>query len=306
MKYASKTPALFFLMILLLSCNSNRKDNTLALSDTPINSEITTSKTRTISQEFKDYWYAGAAEITSYQLSQERYGELREGTSVNIFVTEDFLPSVQVKADRSAASNVPVLKLNNTKKYLTGIYPYSVMTSTFSPVHEQSHAIKVSHSMQEWCGHIYVQLNNRNGYEIEGHSYFEGEADQQLKLPTVWLENELWNLIRISPEELPTGDFEILPSFEFARMSHKKMAPAKATGTLTQNDGMSTYTVSYGELNRELSIQFNSGFPYTIEAWQETHPNGLTTKAEKMKRIKTAYWGQNSNKHLFLRDSLGL
>ncbi|GAB5400011.1 MAG: hypothetical protein Aureis2KO_15960 [Aureisphaera sp.] len=306
MKNAIQFSLLLVSLVILQSCqNSKKEDQTLAMSSGSI-VENTLSERRNLSEEFKEYWYGGTAEITSYSLSQERYGELREGTSVNIYVTEDFLPEVQVKANRSAPNNIPVLKLNNTKKYLTGIYPYSVMTSTFSPVSEQSHAIKVSHSMQEWCGHVYMQLNNRNGYELKAHSYFEGEADQEWKVPEVWLESELWNLIRINPEELPTGNFDILPSFEFARMSHKELAPTKATASLKQDSGISSYTLTYPTHNRELVIQFNSEFPYIIEGWKETHPNGLTTTAKKMKQIKSAYWGQNSNKYVFLRDSLGI
>ncbi|MBX2828252.1 MAG: septum formation inhibitor Maf [Flavobacteriaceae bacterium] len=306
MKNVVKSSLVLLCALLLFSCNSSQKDETLALSMTANLTEKEVVATRNLSQEFKDYWYGGTAEITSYTLSQERYGELREGTAVNIFVTEDFLPEVQVKADYPSKNNIPVLKLNNTKNYLTGIYPYSVMTSTFSPVKETSHAIKVSHSMQEWCGHVYMQLNNREGYEVTGHSYFEGEADEDLKLPEVWLESELWNLIRIDPEGLPMGNFEVIPSFEFARMSHQKLSPTQATATLLEEDGILTYAITYPSLNRKLNIYFNRDFPHTIEGWDETHPNGLTTSAKKLKRLKTAYWGQNSNKDLFLRDSLGL
>ena len=130
---------LFFLMIavvliaLLANCkgNSESKDTTLM----PVaNSILETTKNRDISQQFKEYWYAGKAEISSYKLEQARYGELRNGTAALIFVTEDFLPEVQVKADRQNETNIPVLKVNATKNFNTGIYPYSVMTSTFYPV----------------------------------------------------------------------------------------------------------------------------------------------------------------------------
>ena len=133
---------------------------------------------------------------------------IREGTSVLIFVTEPFLPETQVKADRNNASNVPILKLNATKKYLTGIYPYSLMSSTFYPVSNDQHALKTSFSMQEWCGHVYSQLNNREQFEFTSHSYFEGEADQNLKLDKSILENEIWQRIRINPKELPLGDIK--------------------------------------------------------------------------------------------------
>ena len=142
---------LFFLMIavvliaLLVNCKGNPE-----LVDTqnlPIaNSVLETTKNRNISQEFKDYWYAGKAEISSYKLEQARYGELRDGTAALIFVTEDFLPEVQVKADRQNESNIPVMKVNATKNFNTGIYPYSVMSSTFYPVFKEQHALKVSQS----------------------------------------------------------------------------------------------------------------------------------------------------------------
>ena len=51
------------------------------------------------SQEFSDYWYAGKAELTSYHLTQSRYGGLHDGDAVLIFVTEDFSKDKQVKLD---------------------------------------------------------------------------------------------------------------------------------------------------------------------------------------------------------------
>ncbi|GAL73363.1 hypothetical protein [Jejuia pallidilutea] len=119
-----------------------------------------------LSQQFKDYWYAGTAEISSYELNQARYGENREGTAVLIYVTEDFLPEIQVKANNQNTTNIPILKLNATKNFNTGIYPYSIMQSTFYPVANNQHALKVSSSMQEWCGQMYAQLNNKEKFNI--------------------------------------------------------------------------------------------------------------------------------------------
>lgn len=297
---------LSLLLVFLGACKEkNSASNALAVN-TVTESVSPDVEYRELSQDFKDYWYAGKAEITSYALTQERYGELREGTAVNIFVSEDFLPEIQVKADRQANTNIPVLKLNSTKKFLTGIYPYSVMTSTFSPTTTKNHAIKVSHSMQEWCGHVYLQLNNRDKFELTSHSYFQGEADQEATIEKAWLENELWNLIRINPEELPTGDIKIIPSLENSRMGHRPVKSYHADATLEKGDNVSTYTLSYPSQKRNIKIHFNSSFPFEIERWEETHPNGLQTTAVKNKRIRTAYWGQNSNKDVILRDSLGL
>lgn len=294
--------------VLLSSCTSNQKENKIL--NTEIVSASNTVKKRDLSQAFNAYWYAGNAEITSYKLSQERYGQLREGTAVTIFVTEEFLPEKQVKADRSSEENIPVLKLNRTKKFLTGIYPYSIMTSTFTPVNKTENALKVTNSVQEWCGQVYMQLNNKSEYQIKSYSYFENEGDQSLQLKKDWLEDEIWSLIRIHPEELPTGDIMMIPSFESIRLRHKEIKAYTAFANLKQGDSISSYSLNYPNLQRELKIYFQSEFPYQIEKWEEinvaSNTESLKTTATRLKTIKTAYWEQNNNKDVILRDSLGL
>jgi len=266
-----------------------------------------------LSKEFKDYWYAGEAEITSYKLEQARYGEMRDGNAVLIYVTEPFLPKKQVKADNGGSENIPVLKLNSTKNYLTGIYPYSIMSSSFYPVLDNQHALKVSFSSQEWCGQVYAQLNNREKFELMSHSYFENEADQNLTLEKTILENELWNKIRINPSGLPQGKVKIIPSMEYIRLSHNELRAYDAVTTLSANEDLSTYTIEYPELGRTLTINFKTDFPHEIEGWADSFKSGfgpnaktLTSVAKKMKAIKSPYWQKNSNQFLPLRDSLGL
>lgn len=305
-----KSIAFFTILLFLFSCNSTEEQKA-----SPINSKekfATTAQSRTVSNQFKTYWYNGTAEITSYKLKQERYGEIREGTAVNIFVTEDFLPNTQVKANSPSAANISVLKLNQMKNFNTGIYPYAIMTSTFNPIATQSHALKVSNSVQEWCGQVYMQLNNRKKFEVVSHSYFEGEADQAFTLSKTYLENELWNLIRLNPEELPTGDIQLIPSFEYLRLKHQEIKAYNAFTSLKQGDSTTTYTINYPALQRQLILYFNSTFPYEIEKWEEVNANSannalqLKTTATKLKRIRSQYWSKNSNIHAVLRDTLNL
>ncbi|TRO66324.1 septum formation inhibitor Maf [Christiangramia sabulilitoris] len=284
-------------VLVCLSCSDSKKPNS------PIE----------LKEDFKDYWFAGEAEITSYDLEQARYGEIREGEAVLIFVTEDLLPGEQVKANLQDSKNIPVLKLNATKNFLTGIYPYSIMQSTFYPLDGQKHALKIAASIQEWCGQVYMQLNNREKYNIESHSYFQGEADQEFKLKKVALENEIWNQLRIDPDLVPTGDFEMIPSFEYLRLSHEETKPYKAFGEFFTANNFNIYTLNYPDLQREIKIYFSKGFPHHIEKWEESYPSGtgtnkaiLTTKAVKKKRIKSDYWNKNSNNNLPLRQKLDL
>ena len=278
--------------------------------------------TNTISQNpVKDYWYQGLAEITAYRLEQARYGEIRHGHASLVFVTEPFSKQKQVKLDNpSTARNdeVSVLKLNLTKKFNTGIYPYSMMTSTFTPMQlaPNSHALKITSTSQEWCGQTFMQINNRErDFSVELRSYFESEGDENFTLKKTWLEDELWTLIRLNPDRLPVGNLTIVPGVFYTRLRHTPFQAIAATATLgdhASNPSLKTYTLEYPEQSRRLSIHFQSKFPYIIEGWEETHPSGfgspqlLTTRAIAIKTILSDYWRRNRNSDSKLREELGL
>jgi hypothetical protein len=59
---------------------------------------------------------------------------------------------------------------------------------------------------------VFAQLENRDAFEIQLHSYFEVKGNK-MTLPKEHLEDEIWSLIRMSPEKLPLGDLQMLPSF---------------------------------------------------------------------------------------------
>ena len=76
------------LTIAFLACSASTRNMT---------GEVTNEKVRTISDEVKNYWYSGTAEISSYKLTQARYGELREGEAVMVCYGTLFC-SVQYKS----------------------------------------------------------------------------------------------------------------------------------------------------------------------------------------------------------------
>ncbi|MCE7994745.1 MAG: hypothetical protein HEP71_22410 [Roseivirga sp.] len=276
-----------------------------------------TKKATPVTQEWKDYWYSGKAELTRYKLEQVRYGESHEGDAVMIFVTEDFLEDKQVKYERGSKERVKsVLKLNNTKRFWTGIYPYSLITSSFSPVDGQS-TIKVSTSAQEWCGHSYSQINFRNGkYEGLLHSYFQNEGDKEFELESALLEDEIWAQVRMRPGDLPKGEIKIIPGMQFQRLKHREfqVESAKATISTLEDAALSTqaltqYSIDYNNINRVLTITYETAFPHTIVAWeeQETARDGqiMTTRATRTHSVKSPYWGQNSLADSVMRQKLG-
>jgi len=162
--------------------------------------------------KFEKYWHQSKAELTRYTLRQARYGDTHDGEAVLVFVTEDFLPKLQVKQEQGESKDaISVLKLNSYRRFYTGIYPYTVMTSSFTPA-TGAPTLKLSTTVQEWCGQVYSQVNRRaDGLHALLHSYFQNEADQNVVLPDAALEDGIWARIRISPNSIETGSREIVP-----------------------------------------------------------------------------------------------
>jgi len=260
------------------------------------------------------YWFNNEAEISSFELNQARYGEIHKGKAVLIFVTEPFSLKNLVKADNPDEGNVSVLKLNFTKKFNTGIYPYSLMTSTFFPFHNGNHSLKISASSQEWCGHTYMELKNEDQFDISISSYFEGESIENTSMGKELLEDDFWTVIRLNPDKLPVGELKVIPSFFYLRLRHKEIKAYQCTiEAINLSDSIANYKIIYPELDRQLSIQYKSTFPYQIVSWEESYISGwgenekrLTTTATLIKRIKSAYWERHFNLDLKLRAELGL
>jgi len=258
------------------------------------------------------HWFDGA-EIARYELSQSRYGAERPGHAELIFVTEPFLPEAQVKRDYGDKDAVWVLKLNALRTFNTGIYSYRTMRSIFTPTGGSSypHALKANLTQQDWCGQIYHQLNRRRGrLEGELRSYFQREGDRDYALEgDVWAEDELWTLLRLDPEALPTGSFRMLPGLLFQRFAHKLPEPAEARAKLIDTvEGRRAYVIVYPKLGRELIIFFKADFPRVITGWRErTGPDEPYTTARLAHlKSKVYYWEQNRPEDSERRRELGL
>ena len=306
---------LIFIALLITSCTpgpSEKQDETTPATKT------SASSSAGVNQQWKDYWYQGKAEITSYQLEQARYGATHTGDAVLVFVTEPFSKSKQVKLDNPSAANddaVSVLKMNFTKKFVTGIYPYSIMQSVFTPVEygRYSNTLKVTTSSQEWCGHTFLQLNLQpDSYRYRGYSYFESEGDVDKKIDRVLLEDELWNMLRFNPDDLPTGEVQLIPNTVYARLAHQPVQGETALLKKESSENASTaqFIVDYQSIDRRLSITYQKDFPYQITGWKESYAtyNGkqAVTTATKKKTLFTPYWTQNNPADTVLRKELML
>lgn len=291
-----KTNSLIFLISLLLfSCGTSGREG--------VNEE-----------QFSKYWYQGKAEINVFDLVQSRYGEDRPGKAVMIFVTEDFSKKKQVKLDNPESAGADarkVLKLNMTREFVTGVYPYHTMLSVFSPVYEELKAPKITSSVTEWCGQSFSQLNWKNSsYQATLFSYFEKEGDQEMSINAL-AEDELFNLIRLNPDLVPRGDTKLIPGLVFYRFAHITLKAEEATISRRETgENQSEIEVVYSEIGRKLVIRYNQFFPYEILAWQEiqTKPDGKQeiTSATRTKLAMLDYWNKNEAIFEGLRKDLGL
>jgi hypothetical protein len=263
-----------------------------------------------VAQDFWAHWGDGKAELNGYSLKQPRYGALRSGTAVMVFVTEDFDDALRVKAEpgRGAKGEAyPVLKLNAVRDFATGIYDYNVMTSTFLRVAAGWPVAKVSFSSQDWCGHVWHQLVPRGG-RILGtlHSYFEGEADraEDLEWPRDGvLEDALpvvlrgWNGTYLKPGE--SRSVPLLPSLLWSRLNHQRLAwtrarvlRAAAARSISVPAGrfeVSSYRVEI-EGGRVLGFEIEAKAPYRLV--RQTGPDGEELTLRGSTRL--AYWKLNA------------
>jgi len=264
---------------------------------------------------FDTYWYQGKAELSRYALRQARYGDLHDGEAVLVFVTENFLPKLQVKQERGESSDaISVLKLNAYRRFYTGIYPYTLMTSSFTPTRPPgAETLKVSSTIQEWCGQVYSQINRRkDGLRALMHSYFQDDADQQMTMPNAILEDGIWAQIRIDPSRIQQGEQEIVPALDYIRLRHKALRAYPATVTQRSNaetdlvdHPLVALEVRYPALGRDLIIYYEPDFPHIIQAWEENVGPQRTT-AVRTHAILDDYWNHNAASDGEYRDALGL
>ncbi len=272
--------------------------------------------------DFYAHWADGKAEISSYEVVQPRYGALRQGYGVMIFVTESLHRQTLIKAESPTpeADQFYALKLNHILKFPTGIYDYSVMTSVFSQVDGQRHPFelrRISFSAQEWCGHVFDEALFRNG-QINGHisSYFasEGRGTYQLKQPDHFA-SEDHLLIRIRELQGPFMDLgevravEMLPSFWQLRQAHKphafvagrihKVAEEQielAAGVLASV----RWDLHIGQRQRTLWTE--KAYPHRILRWEDDDGG----RGELMRTIRVPYWQLQADADAVYRRELGI
>ncbi len=258
--------------------------------------------------------FSGQAEVVTYELSRARYNNVHPGEAVLIFVTEPFLPNSQVKSDMGSTSeSIKVLKMNKIDRFSTGVYDYSMYTSVFTPIEKYNprFPLKVSFSSQDWCGQLFTQVNNSDGYMYSQYSYFQKEADTVMNRNYALLEENIFNLARIDTSLLPVGEFELFPAQSYLRTAHIEFKKYDAIASIGLQDELIIYNYEIPQLRRSVRLFLDPKDDMKIVKWTETYPTvfdgELRTSIYTLKSsLSKPYWSLNQLKDNYLRDSLDL
>ena len=279
--------------------------------------------------DFGTHWRDGKAELDGYRWSVTRYGQVRNGQAVMIFVTEPFSDAKRVKADdpsKNPADTFEVLKLNLARDFQTGIYDYNTMTSVFARS-DDFEPVKVSFSSGEWCGHVYEELIvNPDNVDQRLFSYFDGESVTRNlagKRDGVVGDN-LFILLRglrgayLRPGEKREVPF--LPGAFARRLQHRPLEWTTAeierlADTQLVNVPAGTFTANVYVVRtngREGRFFIEAEAPHRIVRWQwkssgtdrRTHEAAET--GELTGTLRVAYWQRHANGDERLLEELGL
>jgi len=276
-------------------------------------------------QDFWSWWGDGKGELSSYKVVVPRYGELRGGWSVLVFVTEEISRTTRIKVesgDIPQTDRISVLKLNRVVKFPTGLYDYSILTSTFSSVESELgrprfEPMKISFSAQEWCGHVFqMVIPQRDQVELTLHSYFQSEGDQRrsLTLPAnaafednlpIWIRELKGEILRIGQRR----DLQVLPSSWFLRAAHRQadfqpgwIIKEEGEALSSTNGKAPTWRWTWQVGNRKETYWVEKAYPHRILKWSSSDGS----RGELIKTLRLPYWSLHGNEDLPFREQLGL
>jgi hypothetical protein len=262
------------------------------------------------SAAFWERWGDGRAELASYRGTVMRYGAPREAEVVLVYVTEPLDSRTLIKDDAAPSGRqLQTLKLNAMLRFQTGIYPYSVMTSTFAPVEAFSGLprfgpAKITLTAQDWCGHVFAGAwREPDALALETRSYFadpgdasEGDTERRVELPRGALfEDALFVQLReldgrfldrpaAPPGTEPVWEGSIVPSLWSARRDHRPVAPERGAIRVRLEPGLVIFEVEIGA--RTLTLRVTDDAEHAIAGWETSDGDRFTLAG----RERLPYW----------------
>ncbi len=266
--------------------------------------------------DFWSHWGDGKAEVSGYSLVQPRYGELRRGRAILVYVTEPYSRSRFVKVDRFDPANpdqTTVLKLNHVRKFQTGLYDYSVMTSVFVDPTLDFAQLRATFTSQEWCGHVFEDARVGTSADVALQSYFEGESGRA-SVKGATLEDALFITLR----SLATGDLDtrerkltLLGSALQRRLKHQNAEGFETTVKFAEEPRervvpagtFAAHTATYRRQDgSSCDVWLEMPYPHRIVGWECS--DGESAKLTGTRRLP--YWQTHREGDERLLGDLGL
>lgn len=267
-------------------------------------------------EAFVRAWSDGQAELSGYRARVNRYGEMRDAEVVLIYVTEPMDRRTWVKDDDAPAEHrVNVLKLNAALRFQTGVYPYSVLTSVFAPVDryrdEALSPVKITLSVQEWCGHVFHGVWPGEDRATEQLlSYFAQEGERRRDVPTpagsLYEDALLIQLRELDGPFAGGGDWRgsLVPSLWSVRRTHRPMAAVEATiaRTRARLDGAAVhrFALRYADVTRTIDVEADGA--HRVLGWQASDGE----EAHLLRTARLPYWQLNHDGDEAQRALFGL
>lgn len=226
-----------------------------------------------------------------------RYGARREAEATLIFVTEPLDGRTLVKDDDAPVEHrVNALKLNFALRFQTGIYPYGVFTSVFSPVDAFDGArfdpAKITFSEQDWCGQSFVALwPDRDAFVEASHSYFPAEGDRSGRTPIplgALYEDALYIQLRELDGPFAGGERfsgPVVRSLWHARRDHVAIAALEASIERTEREDRVIFVLRRSD-GYERTFEIGTGPDHPLLAFRSSDGDDFQLVA----RTRLPYW----------------
>lgn len=270
----------------------------------------------TASGTFWEHWGDGRAELSGYQVTVTRYGAPREGELALIYVTEPHDRRTWIKDDEvGGGDRVEVLKLIRSKQFLTGIYPYAVMTSVFAPVdayrEERFSPVRINLGVQEWCGNVDHRVwPGPDRLRSLRLSYFatEGESLREVEVPegTLYEDALLVQLRELDGPFAGGGDWDgwLVRELWSLRTGHGPVEAVRArisrSDAVRNGEPVTRFILEAGDYRRTFDVE--RAAPRRVLAWETS----TGERAELLSTERLAYWSLNQPGGERSRSELGL
>ena len=219
---------------------------------------------------FQTYWKKQEVEITEFILKQD---SLIIGNANMSYRLKDF-------GKDQPNGTIHSLSSNFTQKISQGNYNYSDNSMVLIPLNSllYPHALSIISSSQSNDGTDYLSFQPEpKSYLFVGRNSTIPEKEIRAITEKGNLEDEIWAKIRMNPDALPQGEFEMIPSLGYFNKIHEKPSADEVKAELKDftearfgTKKLKIYSLDYPELKRKLEIIFEANFPFQIVEFRET------------------------------------